>query len=205
MIAHLGFPRTSIVYLQQETGYGLGPKLGVTYNDANVWVSKAGAAFVAKILSAENWVELGDGYYAVSWSEDDLNTLGEFFYRVEYTDQPEQVTGSFYVVPPPLNVEGDPPTCLVTGNIVDVGGDPNLYQRITFRPKKVPVVAGMSLVSSGWIQTATDAFGNFSVKLLRSSEVIVEINGAGIKQLIIIPDAPSASLLDLLPPIPPVP
>lgn len=205
MTAYLGFPRTSIVYLQQTTGYGLGPSYGLTYNDINVWVSKAGGPFTSKTMSADNWAELGDGYYRISWNEEDVNALGEFYFRVEYTDQPEQVSGSFYVSPPPLNLEVEPTVCLVTGNIIDIGGSPNLYQKIVFRPKKVPVVAGMSLVSSHWIQTNTDAFGNFSVKLLRSSEVVVEIIGAGIKQLIIVPDEPSASLLDLLPPIPPTP
>ena len=73
-------------------------------------------------------------------------------------------------------------------------------------PKRDPLVhpdgdAGPSLIDGSLLRTTPDAFGNFSVVLLRGKKVIVEIERSGIKQTITVPEQATANLVDLLPPI----
>ena len=131
-----------------------------------------------------------------------MDTLGEFSFRSLCPYANEERFEKFDIEPAPLGGDAQAPVCIVTGNLVDIGGDPSHSCQVVFRPQYVPGVAGYSLISADLIRTYPDAFGNFSVKLLRSSQVLVEIAGAGIKNLITVPDAPTANLIDLLPPIP---
>ena len=50
------------------------------------------------------------------------------------------------------------------------------------------------------IKTVTDAYGKFSVSLVRNAIVIVTIERAAVRNQVTIPDAPTADLLNLLPP-----
>lgn len=131
-----------------------------------------------------------------------MDTLGEFSFRALCPYANEEVFEKFEIVQTPFGIPAEDPVCIVTGNMMDIGGDPSHTSMVVFRPQYVPGVAGSSLISSDLIRTYPDAFGNFAVKLLRSAQVLVEIEKAGIKNLIIVPDAPSANLIDLLPPIP---
>jgi len=94
------------------------------------------------------------------------------------------------------------PVCILSGTLVDIGGAPMVSTEVVFRPPHVPYYAGHALVGAGLIRTITDAFGNFSVRLLRDTTVLVEIEQVGIRYHINIPDSATAELVDLLPPIP---
>lgn len=196
-----GIAKNSVIRLFVDVGYGKMAALGVSYDEAEVLMSKNGDPFVPKILTVLDWSELGDGYYTLRWSAEDMNTLGDFSFRVSCPYAYEEYFSSFEVDSGPYGVPSEAPVCIVTGNLVDIGGDPS-HQIVVFRPRYVPGTAGASLITSDIIRTSADAFGNFSVKLLRSSQVIVEIEKSGIKNLITVPDSPSANLIDLLPPIP---
>lgn len=200
-MATRGMPKNIVLRLFVDVGYGAQIALGVTYDEVTALMSKNGELFVPKIMTPIDWSELGDGYYTMRWNAEDLDTLGIFAYRISCPYVYEEVFGSFDVEPAPFGVPTDSPTCIVTGNLIDIGGDP-AHNAVVFRPRYVPGTAGPSLITAEAIRTGADAFGNFSVKLLRSSQVIVEIEKAGIKNLITVPDAPTANLIDLLPPIP---
>jgi hypothetical protein len=198
-----GIPRKSVVRLFYNIGYGIQPAVGVSYDEAEVLYSKDGSLFELKVLTIPDWTELGDGYYTVHWSSADMDTVGEFAFRVSVPITGEgEYFGTFEITPAPYGIPYESPTCLVTGNLQDIGGDPSNTGGIVFRPRYVPGKAGSSLITAEIIRTAADSFGNFNVKLLRGSQVIVEIEQAGIKNMIIIPDAPTANLIDLLPLIP---
>ena len=201
-MAVLRMPKNSVIHLTIDVGYGIQNALGVSFDEVSVYYSKNGEPFGHKILAVGDWSELGSGYYTVRWSADDMDTLGEYAFRVLCPYASEEYFDKFDVESAPFGADAQAPVCIVTGNLVDIGGDPSHTCQVVFRPQYVPGVAGYSLISADLIRTYPDAFGNFSVKLLRSSQVLVEIERAGIKNLITVPDAPSANLIDLLPPIP---
>jgi hypothetical protein len=204
--AFYGKERWETIFIQVDGGYGYVPALGVTYDLLNVKASKNGGLFAAKEVTEEGWRDLEDGYYSILWSESDMDTMGEFYWVMDIPSLGVGFRGSFDVDPAPFYIDSTAPTCVVTGNIVDIGGDPLVLNVLSFRPRNVPGAAGQSFVASGHIRTSTDAYGNFSVKLLRSAIVLVEIENAGIRHLITVPDEPTAALIDLLPPIPlPIP
>jgi hypothetical protein len=194
------------MYIQVDTGYGYQPALGVTYDMLTVAMSRDGGDFEEKIVEEAGWRDLGDGYYSMLWTESDLSVLGELYWTFAVAAISFAATGAFDVDPAPLYVDPTGPTCLVTGNLVDIGGDPLTYNPIRLRPRNVPGVAGQSIIASGHITASTDANGNFSVRLLRSAIVLVEIENAGIRHIITVPDTSTANMIDLLPPIPlPIP
>ncbi len=176
----------------------------MTVGDLLVQTRKTGeTAFVTKTMAVEDWVELGEGFYALKFSEEDTDTLGEIFYRITSTGYSffDEVTGKVDVVAPLINALITPQTCLVSGNVVDLGGDPGLDVDITWRIAKTPSVASDSIVDGRILRTRPDAFGNFSVILLRGKKVVVDMPRSGLKHTITVPDQDAATLVDILPPI----
>ena len=194
----------SFVQILQNTGYDIVPVEGLLCSDFTVTIRKAGGTFAEKVLTTQDLMEVGDGWYEFKWSTGDMDTLGEFYFRA-VPDVPGAfpVDKIFDVNPPPLYMQGVHPDCIVTGNIINIGGMPSTNTYVMFRPKSVPVIAGTSLLGATVLRTTPDAFGNFSVRLLRNLQVLVEIEGAGIRHLITVPDMDTASIIDLLPPVPP--
>lgn len=202
MLAYLGSNWESNVRLMADTGYGLTPLAGVTSEQIDLIYRKMGGPFVAKDMSAENWIEYGLGHYAIRWSPEDLDTIGDFVFELSYPYQQDSLVKEFSVVTPPSSFGVPAPVCILSGNLVDIGGAPLSSVEVVIRPPHVPYYAGSTLVGSGLIRTTTDAYGNFSVRLLRETSVLVEIDKAGIRYLINIPDSATAQLVDLLPVIP---
>lgn len=203
MIAYQARTYETVVKMTAES-YGPAGIAGIPFSALNVRLRKAGdTEFVAKALTADDWVELGDGFYVLKFSEQDTSALGELFFRITttgYTEFDEQ-TGRIDVTPPLLNALLTPETCLVSGNIVDLGGEPGLESELTWRIAKTPAVAGDSIVDGKILRTRPDAFGNFSIILLRGKKVVVDVVKSGLKHTITVPDQETASLVDILPPI----
>ena len=178
------------------------PVTSVTFDNVTVKYRKAGdtGALSTKTMTVDDWVEIENGYYAVKWSATDMNTLGTFFYQVtEVSSDP--VTDQFSIQPQPITLLAQADTCIVSGNILDIGGDPAQNRAVVFRIAKSPVSVGSSLISGEPIKTVPDFAGNFSIALLRNATIVVEIERAGIRHQITIPDQETANLIDLLPPI----
>jgi len=190
-------PSESVILLQSETTgepvSGLLPLAVLTFR------KNMAPAFTAKTLTPENFKEISSGFYAVAWSSEDLDTLGSFTFQFS---APGVKTVSVFetVVPEPFFVSQSGATCLVTGSVYELDGSPS-QETITFRAQRLPSVAGNALTSGQVVKTSTDAFGNFSVKLLRGAKVIVELERAAIKHTVTIPDLAAASLTSLLPQI----
>jgi len=198
-------PKDTVIRLFSPGSYGSIAMAGVPVEDVELETRKNGEdAFSARALLPEEWVDLNNGFYAIRWTADDFDTLGSFAFFVTGPDIEPQF-GVFDIDPAPLALLAEPGVCVVTGNIVDIGGNGMRLEPINFRPRNVPGAVGNSIIAAGLIQTTTDAFGNFSVALIRGSTVIVEIERAAIRYQIIVPDESSASILDLLPPITPIP
>lgn len=185
---------------------GSTPVTGIPASAVTVSVLRAGdTAFAVKPLTQNvNWTEVGLGYYYLTLTPADLSALGPLvlsFTGTGFTPHSSELD----VNPVPLAITPAPGICVVTGNIIDIGGqpgDPDLMQ-ITFKPVTIPSqVGGTSLVAANIVKTIPDVLGNFAVSLLQGQSVVVEIPRTGIRNQITIPMQSSATLLSLLPTLP---
>jgi hypothetical protein len=203
--AFYGKPKDITLRLFNVGAYGAVPVEGVPFDEVTLNIRKNGEhSFTERPLLAEEWFDIGFGFYALRFSGLDLSVLGELRYVLSGPAF-DQASGAFDVDPAPISYETTPPQCIVSGNIVDIGGNPLQQTRVYFQPKNVPGKTEGSIIAAGNIDLLTDVYGNFTVKLIRESRALVTIPDAGIRVLINVPDASSANLIDLLPPIPPVP
>lgn len=202
MSALQGRTYESVIRLQTAL---LVPVTGVLFSQAAVEMRKTGVySFAVKTLTALNWKEIGLGYYAIIWSEGDMSALGSFVFTAQGIDGGPSfnyVSGQFDIEPQPLSTLIAPERCVVSGNIIDIGGEVGTESWITFRIAKTPSISGASMVEGKIVRTVPDVFGNFSVTLLRGKKVVVEIPQSGLKHTITVPDRETASLVDILPPI----
>ena len=177
------------------------PVAGVPVGALTLKVWKPGeTVFLPRTLAAPEWVEIGDGFYAILWTDDDMDTLGEF--RFFLTGAPfDPVTGAFDVEPAPFETLASPAVCVISGNVFDLGGQPVQNVALVFRPLKLPSVINTSFVATGLIRATPDAYGNFSVALLRKASVLVELEPAGLRAQFTVPDQETALLVDVIPPI----
>lgn len=204
MTAFSGKQKDITFRLFNEGAYGPTPVEGVPFSEVTLNLRKNGETeFTERPILAAEWLEIGFGFYALRFASEDFNVLGELRYVLSGPAF-DTLSGAFDVDPAPIAYETAPPQCIVSGNLVDIGGNPLQQTRVYFQPKNVPGKTGGSVIASGKIDLLTDVYGNFSVKLIRESSVLVMIPDAGIRHLILVPDAASANIIDLLPPIPPV-
>lgn len=173
------------------------PVLGLTYNDFIVSVRKQGATLLPKTLVAADISEIEAGYYSVKLSGTDTSVLGSLLTKIE------TVEGTFYfessIVPNTLIGINTPETCIVSGNIVDFLGRIGIGTKIIFTSVSGLLFAGDSFVKASTVETVPDAYGNFSIGLLRGVEVVVVIESAGLKYKITVPNQETALLKDLIP------
>jgi len=174
------------------------PVTGVAFGDATVEYKKVGGTgFTSKTLATEDWEEIGDGYYALRWSALEMSTLGPFLFKVTGTGF-DPFYGEFDIDPPNPFV-GTPETCVVYGNIVDLGAEPGRQEELTFQVVDLPHLSSESFVTGGVRKTLTDTSGNFSIDLVREAKVKVVIKIAGVSHVVTVPDQESIKLKDLLP------
>ena len=179
---------------------GGSPVLGLDESDFTVKAWKAGLSdFDTIVLAAEDVVEVGDGYYALTLPTSVTSALGEIVLQFSSTSF-DFVEKTFTVSPNTLSSISTPETCIVSGNIVDIGGQPGQGQQVVVRALAFPVSEGSSIVASDPITDKPNIAGNFAVILVRNQTVTIEIDRTGIKNQFVVPDQETAELLDLLPP-----
>lgn len=151
------------------------------------------------IPQPEDLVEIGSGLYAIKvpgvttvQGELSLTVAGTLF---------DDVEKNFTIIPAPISSLLSPELCVVSGNIVDVGGAAGKGQTIRLRPSSFPSEENGSIITSDAIETTPDFLGNFSLPLVRNQTLTIEITRTGIRVQITIPDQETANLIDLLPPL----
>ncbi|NDC22527.1 MAG: hypothetical protein EBZ49_00130 [Proteobacteria bacterium] len=174
---------------------------GVSNSSVEMKYWKQGdTALTTRPVNSSEWTELEAGLYILKLPNDLFTTLGSF--ALYLTGPFEPILIKEYVEPAPVGLLTTPDHCIVSGNLADLGGNPAQSHRIVFRIAGFPRRSGSSLLVSDRLVTYADAQGNFSARLVRGSTVIIEIDQAGIKNQIEVPNQPTALLLDLLPSIP---
>jgi hypothetical protein len=178
------------------------PATSIAYSAVTLAIHKPGqSSFSSSTLLTANWRNLGNGIYAITFPSANLDTLGRFTYTLTGAGFDNFIFDSFDVEPVPLALLAQVDTCIVSGNIIDIGGSFQHRQCISARVPTFPAQAGTSLIAADPIKTYPDAFGNFQLVLIQGQTVIVEIENAGIYNQITVPMVSTANLLDLLPPI----
>jgi hypothetical protein len=181
------------------------PALGIPYTDVTVGIKQSGGtAFTPKVLQVSDWIELGNGLYSIKFNSTDTDTVGDFTYVLSGSDFDNFLYDEFTIEPAPTG--GVSPAvlqqCVVSGTLANIMALPPTGEplKIVAYTPQFPAKYQTTIVSGDVAWTFADAYGNFTLPLLRKSTVIVEIKRCGIRAQITIPDAPTANLLDLLPP-----
>jgi hypothetical protein len=190
-------------------GTGVGEPLmasGVLFTALTVKYRKSGTySLLTKTVAAADWHEIGGGLYTLRWNAPELDQVGELYYSIT-GDNFNPVDGTFDVVPRYLPEFLSEQTCIISGNVRDLVGTAIAGVEVVFRPALMPqVTSQQSLVVGDFIRTASDAFGNFSIVLARGLRARLDIEQVGIKQMFTVPNKATATLLEILPPIPPTP
>jgi hypothetical protein len=180
------------------------PATSLLYTDVTVNIKKSGqTAFTPKVLASTDWVNLGNGLYTLVFSALDMDTLGDFTFVLSSSLFDNFIYDEFTIEPAPIpGVAPTLPTqCIVTGTVVNQMALPPRLLKVTARPAQFPAKDAGVLLAGDIVWTFLDAYGNFSLPLIKNSVVIIEIERTGIRAQITIPDAPTANITDLLPPI----
>lgn len=178
------------------------PALTVLPADVVLRYKKVGQdAFVVKTLDTAHWINLGDGYYSIRWTSQETDTLGSVFYVMSSVKFDNFLADEFDVEIPTSEAFGAPSTCLISGNVSTLEGKARAGLPIIIRGVDFPLTSGYSMISSELVRTFSDEFGNFSMSIARGATVTVEIERAGFKLQIVVPDQPTAALVDLVPPL----
>jgi len=176
------------------------PVTGLVDTDVTLRFRKKGEDFQNKALTSTNFKELEVGLYSIDFEGNELDTLGPLTFRINGAGI-DQYVETFDVDPIYLGALVPPGICIISGNIIDLGGDPVWNAIISFRTVDLPSIVGSSMVAGTFVKTITDVSGNFYVSLIRGATVLVEIEKTAVKYQFGVPDQETANLVDLLPAI----
>lgn len=179
------------------------PALGVPYTDLTVRYKKQGqTSMTLKILTGSDWVELGGGLYSLSFSANEMDTVGGFTYTLEsgatlfnnflYDEFTIEAVAAGTTAPLPQQ-------CVIYGNLANQSALAPQHIKIVARPVQFPARYAQTILAADAVWTYADAYGDFTLSLVRNSVCIIEIERTGIKAQITVPDSPTANLIDLLP------
>jgi hypothetical protein len=175
------------------------PSLSIPATAVTCMIKKAGqTVFSAKAVTSSNWVNLGDGYYTLRFSGDDLSRVGNFIYKLTGPNFDNFLYDEFTIL------AGEDVTvkdkCVIKGQFIGLNGDAAQQIKVTARMVEFPAVSSGRIVSGDTVYTFLDSQGKFEMSLLRGSTALIEVPRAAIRSQIVVPDTATANLVDLLPP-----
>ena len=188
-------PNERTIYLEK-----LGvPAVSVPVSSVTCEIKKSGQLqFYPKVLNAENWINLGGGYYSIKFSADDMSRVGTFTFKLSSTNFDNFLYDEFTILAAPDVTVKD--KCVVKGQFIGLTGDMASQIRVSARLVAFPAKSGTRIVSGDTAFTFLNHEGKFELPLLRGATVIVEVPRAAIRHQVVIPDQPEVNLMDLLPP-----
>jgi hypothetical protein len=188
--------QTELVLIITETD-GLTAKTGVLFSAVTALYRKAGqASFTAKTVTALNWREIGSGWYGLTFTAAELDTLGVFLAVVttagasQSNTEADIIAAASASTPPPA-VQ----TCILNGHVTDVLGNPVSGAAVSARLLGTPVISGAVAVSSDELVTVkTDNNGEFFLTLQRLLFVEIFIPVANYRRQLTVPNSSTANL-----------
>lgn len=186
------------------------PRTGILYNQVTVALKKStDAAFIAKILAGgTDFRENGNGFYEVLFSAPELSVLGTFLYVVNSNGALpapaiRQAVGQAFVEPSSSYTPGTItlPTNIITGNLIDLKGQPLIGEAVSARVLSAPSILGTSPniggIGTDMVVTKTDSGGFFALELLRNATVDVVIPVINYRRTLKVPNNATDKLFDI--------
>lgn len=187
-------PASVPVYLEQP---GCIPKTGLAYTDVTVSLQKQGGSFTTKIITSGDWSELGGGWYLLSLSNSDTNTLGDLLIRVNASGVNTQIVACSVVatITPPSPVAITIPQVILYGYLYDTFGNPLQNASVQATVLATPTIMHVSTeglaVSTDLLVVKSDANGYWQMSLIPSSQVDISIPASGYRRSITVPSSAS--------------
>ena len=183
------------------------PVTGLVLDDVDVSILKPNSnIFVDKITwEIGDLIEVSGGLYQVNLvGPEDLNTLGITLFKFSkngagpgsaFDDTIEEVS----IIPKSQDALAAPESCKLFGSLLDLGLQiPSEQVPVNVRIAEQPYQTGDFVITSNRVQTITDNGGSFEIFLPRLSEVVLDIDRAGIRKQFTVPDQETISLIDVL-------
>lgn len=185
------------------------PRTGITYGLVDVACKKATqSAFVTKVMTSPEFRENGNGVYEILFSSAELNVLGTFLYVVngngglpapavrQFVGQAFVVSASDYT---PGSISLD--TCVLTGNLVDMKGQPLVNASVSARVIAMPQIIGadpnIGGVCSDLMGAQTDSAGFFALEVVQGATVDIAIPRINYRRSLVVPSETTAKLFTL--------
>jgi len=187
---------TVVLYLEDlVTGNAA---IGLTFADVSCELRKGPGSFVSLTLDALNFIEINQGFYSLSLTAANTDTLGVFSIRtLGGTIRPALLSGLVVsvssITPTPIT---PPSTVAMFGSVFNSNGTPAAGASVSARILSQPtIVPGMALTNTPLV-TRTDSAGFFSLSLIEGVTVDVFIGVANFRRTISVPGT-SFDLFDL--------
>lgn len=188
------------VYVETTAGVAA---TGLLFSDVTVTISKDGGTYAAlnPVLDGTSWTEVSGGWYDITLSATDTDTLGTLYVRVEGAGLKTSLT------PALISVAASAPTATLTvattlmfGYVLNVDGSAASGAAVSARILAVPSV-GISgtegyVQSEGLVTAKTDSSGFFTMELLTGAQVDFFIPAANYRRTFQVPTS-STNVFDL--------
>lgn len=174
------------------------PATDVAFSEITVMYWHTGLATIQTLSITEvDWFEIDYGVYVLKIHKELLQFVGKLYIRIsgptvrDFKKELNVTHAPYTFIQPEL--------CAVTGNIVDLTGDPDCYtEEIMYR-----VVGGVNFHKNSFINnklktTTTDNYGNFVLPLIKGVDVFIELRSSGVKKTVRIPNLSTVNLKDLI-------
>jgi hypothetical protein len=185
------------------------PRTGIVFSQVVVSYKKSTAtSFTTKTLVTGDFREIGNGIYEISFSAAELNTLGSFLYLVQgggtlpapairqYFGQAVIQAAAAYT-PGAITLS----TNALTGNLVDIQGQPLAGETVCARVLVVPTLFGTTPnrggIGSDLVSAQTDASGFFVLEVLQGSVIDITIPAVSYRRTLTVPAHSTDKLFDL--------
>jgi hypothetical protein len=185
------------------------PRTGITYDQVDVSYKKSNqSSFQVKTLLSTDFRENGSGVYEIYFSSSEVNTVGSFLYVVNSNSvlplppikqaigQAAVETSSSYT---PGTISLD--TNVLTGNLVDLQGNPLIGESASARLLQAPAILGIDPniggVGTQIISAKTDQSGFFALELVQGSVVDIVIPAINYRRTLTVPSNPTDKLFEI--------
>jgi hypothetical protein len=199
---------TWLPFIATDVNTGL-PRTGITFGQVTVIYKKSGdLSFTAKSLLTTDFHEIGNGLYEILFSTLELSTLGTFFYMVNGglslpAPAIRQFVGQAVIQSSATYTAGGITlsTNILTGNLIDLSGNPMENESVQARVISSPTIIGTSPNIGGLgtdiISTVTDSVGFFALEVVQGSIVDIIIPSVNFRRTLTVPANATDSLFML--------
>ena len=200
---------TRLPFIASDVGTG-DPRTGILFNQIDVSYKKSSqTVFSLKTLAAPDFVENGNGVYEITFSASELDTLGSFLYVVNGngalpTPAIRQFVGQAFIVTSAAYTPGTVSlsTNVLTGNLLDLHGDPLVGESVSARVLEAPSIQGsvspnIAGISTETVSAQTDTAGFFALELIQGTVVDIVIPIVNYRRTLTVPANSSDVLFDI--------